>query len=60
VDVEVGIVWSVGRNLAVAKAERRHLPAFDTSTMENFGNIWRMSESDHLFHDFCFIFLFDV
>lgn len=45
-DVEIGTVWSVGKNLAAAKAERRHLPAFDTSVTENLGNIWRMSESD--------------
>lgn len=30
-EVEVGTVWSVGRNLAAGKAELRHLPAFDTS-----------------------------
>lgn len=45
-DVEIGTVWSVGKNLAAAKAEPRHLPAFDTSVMENLGNTWRMSESD--------------
>lgn len=59
-DVEVGTVWSVGRNLAAAKAELRHLPAFDTSVKEDLGKIWRMSESDNLFHAFCFILLFPV
>lgn len=59
-DVEVGTVWSVGRNLAGTKGELRHLPAFDTSMMEDLGNIWRISRYANLFHAFCFIFIFNI
>lgn len=57
INVEVLIVWSVGMNLTAAKAEQRRL-SFNTSTREDLGNIWRMSDSGNLSHALCSIFLF--